>query len=189
MQQRPPKGLLTFYILHLISESSTHGFEILQSIEEKIGGSWRLGAGSIYPTLRKLTEEGLISTNSKPRSSSQSSQRIYQITPKGVEFLREGKDVLANADRNWYAMRGIFIDLMDAAHLPTFLGEVSKANFQLSREIIEAKVSKLTRKEAELALKEYALSLKKQLTWTETKMQKLELTKRQQQRGAEVAVA
>ena len=171
--QRPPKGLLPFYILNLISEGSTHGFEILQSIEEKTGGSWRPGAGSIYATLRNLTEEGFISTNSKPRNSSQSSQRVYQITPKGVEFLREGKDMLANADRNWYAMRGIFIDLMDATRLPVFLGEGSKANFQLSREIIQAKMPKLDQKEAESALKEYALNLGKQMAWTEARIQEL----------------
>jgi DNA-binding PadR family transcriptional regulator len=156
--------------LHLISEDPSNGYEIFQLIGEKTVGSWRPRAGSIYLTLRKLAKDGLIRESSKSHRPSNSSQRIYEITPEGAEFLSEGKDVLANADRNWFDMRGIFIDMMDATKLPSFLTEGSKANFQLSREIIEAKLSKLNQKEAGSALTEYALNLREQLRWTEAKM-------------------
>lgn len=165
--------MLHFYILHRISLGPTHGYEIAQFIEEKTEGAWRPGAGSIYPILKKLVNEGMIKANSRSKSS-ETSQRIYEITPDGAERLREGKDMLANAGRRWSAMRGIFVELMDATQLPTFLVEGSRANFQMSQEIIDSKISKLSKSDAEFTLKEYALNLERQLGWTKAKLEELE---------------
>ena len=167
-QQGVPRGLLQFYILQLISEGRTHSHDILRSIEKKAGTDWT--SGSVLSTLRKFVVEGLVLQTSESRKSS---ERVYEITSRGAAFLKEGKEVLSIADRNWFDMRGIFIDLMDATSLPEFLNEGSKANFQLSREIIQAKMSKLDQREAESALKEYALNLRKQVAWTEARIQKL----------------
>lgn len=174
--QRPqgaPRGLLHYYILHSISQGPTHGYEISQAIEEKTEGAWRPGAGSVYPTLKKLVKEGLIRVGPAPKSRN-SSQRVYAITPKGEQCLREGKDMLANAGRRWAMMRGIFIDLMDAERISTFLVEGSRLNFQTSQEIIDSKISKLNPSEAEFTLKEYALNLERQLNWTKSKLSQLE---------------
>ena len=164
-----------FYILHRISLGPTHGYEISQLIEEKTEGAWRPGAGSVYPTLKKLVKDGLIKTSSKSKSS-ESSQRVYEVTPEGSKCLKEGKDMLGNAGKRWSAMRGIFVELMDPSHLSAFLVEGSKANFQMSREIIDSKISKLSSNEAEFALKEYSLYLDRQLRWTKAKLEELEKT-------------
>lgn len=37
-----------------------HGYEMIQEVEERSGGYWRPSAGSIYPTLQMLEDEGLI---------------------------------------------------------------------------------------------------------------------------------
>jgi DNA-binding PadR family transcriptional regulator len=174
--QRPqgaPRGLLHFYILHLISKGPTHGYEISQSIEEKTEGSWRPGAGSIYPTLKKLVREGLIRTSSKT-SLPLSSQRVYEITPKGMDCLREGKDMFTNAGKKWSSMRAIFVELMDPSDIPSFIVEGSKASFQMSRYVVDSKFSKMSEEEAEFTLKEYALNLERQLTWTKSKLQELQ---------------
>jgi DNA-binding PadR family transcriptional regulator len=176
--QRPqgaPRGLLHYYILHRISRGPTHGYEISQSIEEKTEGAWRPGAGSVYPTLKKLLKDGLIraSSGSKTRGS-ETSQRVYEITPKGMNCLSEGKDILANAGRRWAMMRGIFVDLMDAERISSFIVEGSKLNFQMTQEIVDSKISKLSPSDAEFTLKEYALNLERQLNWTRTKLMELE---------------
>lgn len=171
--QGAPRGLLHFYILHRISLGPTHGYEISQFIEEKTEGAWRPGAGSVYPTLKKLVSEGLIRASPKSRSS-ESSQRIYEITPQGLDVLKQGRDMLANAGRKWSAMRGIFCELIEPSHIPTFLIEGSKANFQVTQEIIDSKISKLNQSEAEFVLKEYALNLERQLNWTKVKLQEIE---------------
>jgi DNA-binding PadR family transcriptional regulator len=174
--QRPqgaPRGFLHFFILHRISLGPTHGYEIAQFIDEKTEGAWRPGAGSIYPTLKKLVSEGLIKASPKSKSS-ESSQRIYEITPDGMECVKQGRDMLANAGRRWSAMRGIYVELMDPSQLPTFLVEGSRAHFQMSQEIIESKISKLSRSDAEFTLKEYALNLERQLKWTNAKLEELQ---------------
>ena len=130
---------------------------------------------SVMSTLKKLMREGLVL---QTFGSLGHSERVYEITSKGAAFLKEGKAVLSNSDRRWFEMRGIFINLMDATSLPEFLSEGARANFQLSREIIEAKAPKLVQKEAESALKEYALNLRKQLTWTEKKIEAMESNKK-----------
>ena len=38
-----------------------HGYEMIKEIEERTEGAWTPSAGSIYPTLQLLEDEGLIS--------------------------------------------------------------------------------------------------------------------------------
>ena len=171
--QGAPRGLLRIFILHQISIGPTHGYEISQFIEEKTQGAWRPGAGSVYPTLKKLEREGLIRTTAKSKDS-ENSQQIYEITPEGSQCLREGKDVLSNAGRRWSAMRGIFFELMDPSHLSTFLVEGSKSHFQMAQEFIDSKISKLSPNDAEFTLREYALTLERQLKWTKTRLEQFE---------------
>ena len=176
--QRPqgaPRGLLHYYILHQISRGPTHGYEISQYIEEKTEGAWRPGAGSVYPTLKKLLREGLIRASATPKSrGSETAQRTYEITPEGLKCLKEGKDMLASAGRRWAMMRGIFVDMMDPERISTFLVEGSRLNFQMSQEIVDSKISKLNMSDAEFMLREYALNLERQLNWTKTKLSELE---------------
>ena len=37
-----------------------HGYEMITEVEDRTGGAWRPSAGSIYPTLKLLEDEGLI---------------------------------------------------------------------------------------------------------------------------------
>ncbi len=67
-------------------------------------------------------------------------------------------------------MRGIFVDLMDAERISSFIVEGSKLNFQMTQEIVDSKISKLSPSDAEFTLKEYALNLERQLNWTRTKL-------------------
>jgi DNA-binding PadR family transcriptional regulator len=169
--QGAPRGLLLFYILHRISLGPTHGYEIAQDIEEKTEGAWRPAPGSIYPMLKKLTKEGLIrSSTKKSKKGSETSQRVYEITPLGAKCLKNGKNMFAHAGQRWTAMRRIFIDLLDISQISEFLTEGSKNQFELSREVIETKLSKLPKDEVEFILKEYALNLEKQLNWTKNKL-------------------
>jgi DNA-binding PadR family transcriptional regulator len=165
---------LLFYILHHISLGPTHGYEIAQDIEEKTEGAWRPAPGSIYPMLKKLTREGLIRSSSTKSRSSETAQRVYEITPEGAKCLKDGKKMFSHAGQRWTAMRRIFMDLMDPSQISEFLTEGSKSQFALSQELIESKVSKLPQDEVEFTLKEYALNLEKQLNWTKSKLSQFE---------------
>jgi DNA-binding PadR family transcriptional regulator len=161
--------------LHRISARPTHGYEIAQDIEEKTQGAWRPAPGSIYPMLKKLTSEGLIRASSPSRSrSSETAQRVYEITPDGTKCLKNGKNMFANIGQRWPTMARIFMDLMNPSQISGFLTEGSKHQFELAQELIETKVSKLSKDEIEFTLKEYALNLEKQLNWTNGKLSQLE---------------
>jgi DNA-binding PadR family transcriptional regulator len=168
--QGAPRGLLLQYILHRISIKPSHGYEIARGVEEKSQGAWRPAPGSIYPMLRKLSSEGLIKATVPPsKRSSETEQRIYEITPKGTQYVKEGKEMFANIGQRWSSMRRLFIELMDSDQAAKFLIEGSKNQFEMSQDLIENKLFTLPRSEAEYVLKEYTLNLERQLDWVRAK--------------------
>jgi DNA-binding PadR family transcriptional regulator len=62
----------------LIDEPA-HGYEIIRRLEERSGGVWRPSAGSVYPTLQLLEEEGMLT------SADEGGKRVYQLTDAGRE--------------------------------------------------------------------------------------------------------
>jgi DNA-binding PadR family transcriptional regulator len=73
-------------ILALLTERPMHGYEMMQELEQRSGGAWRPSAGSIYPTLQQLEDEGLV------RSEEIGDRRRYTLTDAGREEAgrREG---------------------------------------------------------------------------------------------------
>ncbi len=162
--QGAPRGLLRHYILHRIRERPAHGYDILQEIESKTEGSWRPGAGSIYPILKGLEAEGYIRAESARKTGT--SQRVYQITQEGRKLLEEFRDMPRKFGRNWGAMRRIIIELIEPEQVPGMFGIYLTGQFQMARELIETKGDKIPPSEVKYMLKEYALNLEKQLDWT-----------------------
>ena len=78
-------GQLRLYLLTLLDERPMHGYELMQSIESRFGGTYVPSAGTIYPRLAKLDEEGLITKTSVGRKS------VYAITDAGRAELHERK--------------------------------------------------------------------------------------------------
>ena len=64
---RMGRGDVRTAVLSLLAERPMHGYQIIQQIEERSGGSWKPSPGSVYPTLQMLADEGLIAAEeSKP---------------------------------------------------------------------------------------------------------------------------
>ncbi len=160
--QGAPRGLLVHYILHKIASKPSHGYEILQEIEDRTKGAWRPGPGSTYPLLKKLVQEGMIQADS---SSHEDSRRVYRITRKGLEQLTAAKQTLADYGQRWQGLRGLIVELIDTEHLEKFLVEGSKSHFQFTREIFKTNMKDLAPRELEYILKEYILNLERQLDW------------------------
>jgi DNA-binding PadR family transcriptional regulator len=70
-------GALRLYLLSLLAERSMHGYELMQALEERFGGTYTPSAGTIYPRLAKLEEEGLVTKEADGRKS------VYAITEAG----------------------------------------------------------------------------------------------------------
>jgi len=77
-------GELRLAILSLLSEGPKHGYQLMKDMEERSGGLYRGSAGSMYPTLQQLEDEGLIT------SDRQEGRRVYRLTAAGRKEL--GKD-------------------------------------------------------------------------------------------------
>ena len=53
----------------LLRERPMHGYEMIQELQERSGGVWRPSAGSIYPTLQLLEDEGLVAARRSTASA------------------------------------------------------------------------------------------------------------------------
>ena len=60
-----------------------HGYEMIKEIEERSGGYWRPSAGSIYPTLQLLEEQGLIT------GEEAEGKRLFSLTDEGRAAIEE----------------------------------------------------------------------------------------------------
>jgi len=182
-----PKGLLRHYILHKIAQKPIHGYEVIQDIDSKTEGAWKPGAGSLYPILKKLVEEGLIKVD--PSQAEEPTRRVYHITPKGTEELAKSKEMFASFQQRWGFLRKLFIELTDPEHLADFFVEGSNRQFQFTQEMLESKAGKIPESEIEYLLKEYALNLERQLNWTNRMISQLKpgvMTATTRQKGARV---
>ena len=70
-------GNLRLYLLALLDEQPRHGYELIQAMSEQFGGTYSPSAGTIYPRLSKLEEEGLVSKSTDGRKT------VYEITDAG----------------------------------------------------------------------------------------------------------
>lgn len=76
---RAGRGEVRSAVLALLAERPMHGYQIIREIEERSGGSWKPSAGSIYPALQLLSDEGLISAEES------NGRKIYSLTEAGQE--------------------------------------------------------------------------------------------------------
>ena len=74
---RMGRGDVRAAVLALLGEQPMHGYQIIHEIEERSGGSWKPSAGSVYPTLQMLADEGLISAEES------GGKKTYSLTDAG----------------------------------------------------------------------------------------------------------
>jgi DNA-binding PadR family transcriptional regulator len=74
---RARRGDVRTAILALLAERPMHGYQVIQELESRSGGAWRVSPGSVYPTLQMLEEEGLIA------SQEVEGKRVYSLTDSG----------------------------------------------------------------------------------------------------------
>jgi DNA-binding PadR family transcriptional regulator len=79
----------TFHILLALSAGDRHGYGIIQDVEARTGGRLRLSPGTLYRSIQRLLEQGLID-EPKRRSdpSDDPRRRYYRITPFGTAVAR-----------------------------------------------------------------------------------------------------
>jgi DNA-binding PadR family transcriptional regulator len=81
-------GEVKFVILRLLKEKPRHGYEIIKALEEKMAGCYTPSAGTVYPTLQLLEDEGYI------KAVDTEGKKVYHVTPEGERYLEEHRDLL-----------------------------------------------------------------------------------------------
>jgi DNA-binding PadR family transcriptional regulator len=81
------RGDIRVVLLSALVDGPAHGYEIIRRLEERSGGVWRPSAGSVYPTLQLLEEEGLLT------SEEQGGKRVYTLTESGREEAAQATDL------------------------------------------------------------------------------------------------
>jgi DNA-binding PadR family transcriptional regulator len=71
------RGEVRTLILSALATKPMHGYEVIQALEAQSGGRWRPSAGSIYPTLQLLADEGLVTADETD------GRRVYALTDEG----------------------------------------------------------------------------------------------------------
>lgn len=89
VEQLLPLPPTTFHILLALFEEERHGYAIIQDVEARTGGELRLSAGTLYRTIARLVEQGLIAEVTKRRAAGDDPRRrYYRLTPFGVAVAR-----------------------------------------------------------------------------------------------------
>jgi len=91
MGEPPPRaerGGVRYLVLEAIAEQPRHGYEIIQHIEQRAGGTYRPSPGVIYPTLQLLEEL------EHARLLQQDGRKVYAITDAGREDLEANRAVV-----------------------------------------------------------------------------------------------
>jgi len=91
---RAGRGDVRAAIISLLSEEPRNGYQIIQEINERTGGLWRVSSGSVYPAIAQLEDEGLI----EPTDGN--GRKLFALTEAGREHAEQNAEHLA---RLWEA--------------------------------------------------------------------------------------
>ena len=81
-------GEVRLAILSLLSDGPKNGYELMKELRTRSGGSYRMSAGTVYPALQQLEDEGLIVPD--PRDG----KKLFRITDLGLKELEREKDTV-----------------------------------------------------------------------------------------------
>lgn len=79
-----------FHILVALADADRHGYGIMQEVEERTGGEVHLWPATLYGSIKKMLEEGLIAeTEERPDADDDDPRRrYYTISEFGLNVLR-----------------------------------------------------------------------------------------------------
>ena len=116
--RRAGRGDIRAAILLLLAEEPMHGYQLIQQIGERSGGTWRPSPGAIYPALNLLEDEGLIAI------TSESGRKMATLTEAGGTYVTQNaeqlgspwEDAASRPTSPGRALRGALEALGAAAH-------------------------------------------------------------------------
>jgi DNA-binding PadR family transcriptional regulator len=87
-RRRMRRGDVRAAILVLLAEEPRNGYQLMQEIEARSGGTWRPSPGSVYPALQLLADEGLV------RGEERDGGKVFELTDAGKSHVEEHREQL-----------------------------------------------------------------------------------------------
>ena len=100
-------GILSIYLLHSLKRQPKTGYDLIAEIKEKTEGSWIPSKGTIYPLLKHLKEENLISIKQIRKRSKQ----IFMINDEGEKRLLNAKKHGRQMEDNFLKFRKLINEI------------------------------------------------------------------------------
>jgi len=96
-----PLSAATFHILLALADQDRHGYAVIQDVAARTDGEMRLSAGTLYRSIQRMLEQGLIvETRDRPDPEEDDERRrYYRITPLGAAVARAEARRLADLVR------------------------------------------------------------------------------------------
>ena len=86
-EKTPPRMDVKFPILGFLMDMEATGYDLKQRFQDPVGFFYRVSDGSIYPALKKLAHDGLVTLRTERRG--RRARKVYAITPHGrAHFMR-----------------------------------------------------------------------------------------------------
>jgi DNA-binding PadR family transcriptional regulator len=82
---RVPRGDVRTAVLLLLAEQPMHGYQLMQAIAERSGGTWTPSPGAIYPTLNQLEDEGLVTV------TADAGRKLATLSETGTAHVAAGR--------------------------------------------------------------------------------------------------
>jgi DNA-binding PadR family transcriptional regulator len=83
---RARRGDIRTGVLRVLADEPMHGYQIIQELSGRSGGTWNPSAGSVYPTLQMLADEGLIVAKES------GGKRVFSLTEAGTAAVADLAD-------------------------------------------------------------------------------------------------
>ena len=116
---RMGRGDVRTAILTLLAEEPMHGYQIIHEIEKRSNGAWKPSAGSVYPTLQMLADEGLI------LAKEANGRKTYSLTTAGSEEAATLAPAPWHTNSHW--------DAAKSTVLPKAASKLAQAVVQVAR--------------------------------------------------------
>ena len=161
--QSVPRGFLRMYILAQLSHGPETGYSIMQKIDERTQGSWRPGAGTMYPLLKNLVSEGMAKASG---GGGKGAAKTYTLTPKGGRELEKMRQVIAGSGRRMEVMGRLFSDLVPGrVFVPMIVNRYREGS-----EVFRQKVGEIPQPDRDLILRDLRLILESQTQWIDSQL-------------------
>jgi DNA-binding PadR family transcriptional regulator len=85
-------------ILGVLEFQPLHGYALKYVLEQGIATFWPVNLAAIYPSLRRLEQEGLVESHTEPTPSGRPDRKVYRVTGAGREELAQWRRLPPDED-------------------------------------------------------------------------------------------